>query len=149
MFNTCQRLAHAVLVKTYLNDIFIAWLKFSEDGFYPDKDDCRKFHVCYSGTQSIRWCKEGMIWDETKIGCSVQNNTSCTGGRKKWGRNDGRMMINDECIENQKRFRIPTPCAKICQRELYLSTRCKWIICWSKFVFNLSLVCLGCTTFHT
>ena len=62
---------------------------YSEDGFYPDKDDCRKFHVCYSGTQSIRWCKEGMIWDETKIGCSMQNNTVCTGARKKWGRNEG------------------------------------------------------------
>ncbi|CAF3864024.1 unnamed protein product [Rotaria magnacalcarata] len=56
----------------------------AEDGFYPDKDDCRKFHVCYSGTQSVRWCKEGMLWDEIKIGCGMQNVTVCSGGRKTW-----------------------------------------------------------------
>ncbi|CAF2947672.1 unnamed protein product [Rotaria sp. Silwood2] len=60
----------------------------SDDGFFPDKDDCRKFHVCYSGTQSVRWCKEGMLWDEIKIGCSMQNITKCTGGRKKWTRDE-------------------------------------------------------------
>jgi hypothetical protein len=66
-----------------------------DDGFYPDKEDCRKFHVCYSGTQSIRWCKEGMLWDETKIGCNTQNSTICTGGRKKWGRNEGLILIKN------------------------------------------------------
>jgi hypothetical protein len=66
-----------------------------DDGFYPDKEDCRKFHVCYSGTQSIRWCKEGMLWDETKIGCNMQNSTICTGGRKKWGRNEGLILIKN------------------------------------------------------
>ncbi|CAF0885813.1 unnamed protein product [Adineta ricciae] len=56
----------------------------TEDGFFPDKEDCRKFHVCSNGIQSIRRCKEGMLWDETKIGCNMQNSTMCTGGRKKW-----------------------------------------------------------------
>ncbi|UJR09680.1 hypothetical protein I4U23_013914 [Adineta vaga] len=56
----------------------------SEDGFFPDKDDCRKFHVCFSGTQSVRRCKEGMLWDAMKIGCSMQNMTICADGRKKW-----------------------------------------------------------------
>jgi len=79
--------------------------KILEDGFYPDKDDCRKFHVCYSGTQSIRWCKEGMIWDETKIGCSVQNNTLCIGGRKKWGQNEGRILFDNSTNEKFSVFR--------------------------------------------
>ncbi|CAF3190548.1 unnamed protein product [Rotaria socialis] len=57
----------------------------SDDGFYADRDDCRKFHVCYGGTQSVRWCKDGMLWDEIKIGCSAQSITSCIGGRRKWG----------------------------------------------------------------
>ncbi|CAF3842460.1 unnamed protein product [Rotaria sordida] len=60
----------------------------TDDGFFPDKDDCRKFHVCYSGTQSVRWCKEGMLWDEIKIGCGMQNITKCTGDRKKWIRDE-------------------------------------------------------------
>ncbi|CAF1128570.1 unnamed protein product [Adineta ricciae] len=60
----------------------------TEDGFFADRDDCRKFHVCYGGTQSVRWCKNGMLWDESKIGCSVQSTTSCIGGRKKWGQDE-------------------------------------------------------------
>ncbi|CAF0736401.1 unnamed protein product [Adineta steineri] len=60
----------------------------TDDGFFADRDDCRKFHVCYGGTQSVRWCKNGMLWDETKIGCSLQSSTSCIGGRKKWGQEE-------------------------------------------------------------
>lgn len=70
---------------------FSFFSKILDDGFYPDRDDCRKFHVCYSGTQSIRWCKDGMLWDETKIGCSPQNSTLCTGNRKKWSRHEGKI----------------------------------------------------------
>ena len=64
-----------------------------EDGFFADRDDCRKFHVCYGGTQSVRWCKNGMLWDESKIGCSAQGVTSCIGSRKKWGQDEGRILI--------------------------------------------------------
>jgi len=44
-----------------------------------------------------------MIWDETKIGCSMQNNTLCTGDRKKWGRNEGNSNLSNsiwKSIEN-------------------------------------------------
>jgi len=83
-------LVHVVPVDSFvISQQLYEILQNLDDGFFPDKDDCRKFHVCYGGTQSIRWCKDGMIWDETKIGCSMQNNTLCTGGRKKWGRNEG------------------------------------------------------------
>jgi hypothetical protein len=88
--------------------------KILEDGFYPDRDDCRKFHVCYSGTQSIRWCKEGMLWDETKIGCSAQNNTSCTGNRKKWGRSEGIILLNNQKKKkNSLKFRYNISVIKI------------------------------------
>lgn len=75
------------------------WLDV-EDGFFADRDDCRKFHVCYGGTQSIRWCKDGMLWDETKIGCSPQSSIACVGGRKKWGYDEGRLiLISDEEVQ--------------------------------------------------
>ncbi len=72
---------------------FIISQKNLENGFYPDRDDCRKFHVCYGGTQSVRWCKDGMLWDETKIGCSSQASTACIGGRKKWGQGEGNDLL--------------------------------------------------------
>jgi hypothetical protein len=87
-----------------------------DDGFYPDKEDCRKFHVCYSGTQSIRWCKEGMLWDETKIGCNMQNSTICTGGRKKWGRNEGLILIKNFKKGEEFKFRCSGSWIKISER---------------------------------
>ena len=73
------------------------------DGFYPDREDCRKFHVCFNGIQSIRWCKDGMLWDENKIGCSSQNQTQCPNARKKWGRNEGRAP----CERERERKKMP------------------------------------------
>ena len=91
-FNICLMLVHVVPVKNInLNNYFIRlnFLKTLADGFFADRDDCRKFHVCYGGTQSVRWCKDGMLWDETKIGCSLQSITPCIGGRKKWTYDQG------------------------------------------------------------
>lgn len=34
-----------------------------------------------------------MLWDEVKIGCSTQSNTPCTGGRKKWGSDEGIAIV--------------------------------------------------------
>jgi hypothetical protein len=31
-----------------------------------------------------------MLWDEIKIGCSLQSTTPCIGGRKKWGQDEGK-----------------------------------------------------------
>jgi hypothetical protein len=45
-----------------------------------------------------------MLWDETKIGCSMQNNTLCTGGRKKWGRNEGLSILNNEKTKRKEEF---------------------------------------------
>ena len=91
---TCRKWArHApVGVDCLLSDDRSIGFSLSADGFYPDREDCRKFHVCFNGIQSIRWCKDGMLWDENKIGCSSQNQTQCPNGRKKWGRNEGRAV---------------------------------------------------------
>lgn len=90
-FNLCLKLVHVVQVIVQRDKIkrLFQNVSYSDDGFYADRDDCRKFHVCYGGTQSVRWCKEGMLWDETKIGCSLQSITPCIGSRKKWGRDEG------------------------------------------------------------
>ncbi|CAF3963307.1 unnamed protein product [Adineta steineri] len=74
--------------KLFIDSRFLFNPQVLDDGFFPDKNDCRKFHVCYGGIQSIRRCKEGMLWDETKIGCNMQNITICTGGRQKWKQDD-------------------------------------------------------------
>jgi hypothetical protein len=37
--------------------------------------------------------KDGMLWDETKIGCSSQSSTACIGGRKKWGYDEGNSLL--------------------------------------------------------
>lgn len=89
MFVICLKLVHVVMVRLTVEPIDIIF-NVIEDGFFADRDDCRKFHVCYGGTQSVRWCKDGMLWDETKIGCSSQGTTACIGGRKKWGPDQGR-----------------------------------------------------------
>ncbi len=90
-FTICRKWVHVVPVKINIRSFMINHLfEILDDGFFADRDDCRKFHVCYGGTQSVRWCKDGMLWDETKIGCSSQSSTICIGGRKKWGHYEGR-----------------------------------------------------------
>ncbi len=37
--------------------------------------------------------KDGMLWDETKIGYSSQSSTACIGGRKKWGYEEGNSLL--------------------------------------------------------
>jgi hypothetical protein len=42
-----------------------------------------------------------MLWDETKIGCSLQKSTSCVGSRKKWSQNEGNAFLEMISIKNQ------------------------------------------------
>lgn len=35
-----------------------------------------------------------MLWDEVKLGCGMQNVTTCSGGRKTWTRDEGKNNCN-------------------------------------------------------
>ncbi|UJR08864.1 hypothetical protein I4U23_013119 [Adineta vaga] len=54
------------------------------DGYFPDRQNCRIYHICTSGVDTASVCAEGTAWDPVKKNCGWENTVECTKGLRKW-----------------------------------------------------------------
>jgi hypothetical protein len=54
------------------------------DGYYPDRQNCRIYHICTSGVDTAAVCGEGTAWDPIKKNCGWENTVECKKGLRKW-----------------------------------------------------------------
>ncbi|CAF3908763.1 unnamed protein product [Rotaria sp. Silwood2] len=54
------------------------------DGYYPDRENCRIYHICTSGVDTAAVCGEGTSWDPVKKNCNWENTVQCKKGLRKW-----------------------------------------------------------------
>lgn len=54
------------------------------DGYYPDRKNCRIYHICTSGVDTAAVCGEGTSWDPAKKTCNWENTVQCKKGLRKW-----------------------------------------------------------------
>ena len=54
------------------------------DGYFPDRHNCRVYHICTSGVDTISVCAEGTSWDPEKKNCAWENTVECRKGLRKW-----------------------------------------------------------------
>lgn len=54
------------------------------DGYYPDRQNCRIYHICTSGVDTAAVCGEGTAWDPVKKNCGWENTVQCKKGLRKW-----------------------------------------------------------------
>lgn len=57
---------------------------FSADGYFPDRQNCRVYHICTSGVDTAAVCAEGTAWDPIKKNCGWENTVECKKGLRKW-----------------------------------------------------------------
>lgn len=54
--------------------------KCEGDGYYSDKDDCKKFYRCNMGRESEFTCGDGTAWDQNTLACTHEDmNEACEG----------------------------------------------------------------------
>ena len=56
----------------------------SADGYFPDRHNCRIYHICTSGVDTASVCAEGTSWDPIKRNCGWENTVECKKGMRKW-----------------------------------------------------------------
>ncbi|CAF1232884.1 unnamed protein product [Adineta ricciae] len=49
------------------------------DGSYPNEEYCNVYHVCESGSDSIRQCPNQLFWDNEQQKCEWSNKVHCSG----------------------------------------------------------------------
>ncbi|CAF4383933.1 unnamed protein product, partial [Rotaria magnacalcarata] len=54
------------------------------DGYFPDRQNCRIYHICTSGVDTASVCGEGTAWDPAKKNCNWENTVECKKGLRKW-----------------------------------------------------------------
>ncbi|CAF1245111.1 unnamed protein product [Rotaria sordida] len=54
------------------------------DGYFPDRENCRIYHICTSGVDTAAVCGEGTSWDPVKKNCNWENTVQCKKGLRKW-----------------------------------------------------------------
>ncbi|CAF1617649.1 unnamed protein product [Adineta ricciae] len=54
------------------------------DGYYPDRQNCRVYHICTSGVDTPSVCGEGTVWDPVKKNCNWENTVQCKKGLRRW-----------------------------------------------------------------
>ncbi|CAF1162602.1 unnamed protein product [Adineta ricciae] len=54
------------------------------DGYFPDRQNCRVYHICTSGVDTAAVCAEGTAWDPVKKNCGWENTVECKKGLRKW-----------------------------------------------------------------
>ncbi|UJR37385.1 hypothetical protein I4U23_030091 [Adineta vaga] len=54
------------------------------DGYYPDRQNCRIYHICTSGVDTASVCGEGTVWDPVKKNCNWENTVQCKKGLRRW-----------------------------------------------------------------
>ncbi|CAF1042460.1 unnamed protein product [Adineta steineri] len=54
------------------------------DGYYPDRQNCRIYHICTSGVDTAAVCGEGTVWDPAKKICGWADTIQCKKGLRKW-----------------------------------------------------------------
>ncbi|CAF3393798.1 unnamed protein product [Rotaria socialis] len=54
------------------------------DGYFPDRQNCRIYHICTSGVDTASVCGEGTAWDPVKKNCNWENTVECKKGLRKW-----------------------------------------------------------------
>jgi hypothetical protein len=59
-------------------------LNFLADGYFPDRQNCRIYHICTSGVDTASVCGEGTAWDPIKKNCGWENTVECKKGLRKW-----------------------------------------------------------------
>ncbi len=71
------------------------------DGYFPDRQNCRIYHICTSGVDTAAVCGEGTAWDPIKKNCGWENTVECKKGLRKWdqitdirGGRDKRFVLN-------------------------------------------------------
>jgi hypothetical protein len=63
---------------------FIFETSFLADGYYPDRQNCRIYHICTSGVDTAAVCGDGTAWDPIKKNCGWENTVECKKGLRKW-----------------------------------------------------------------
>ena len=46
---------------------------------YPNEEYCNVYHVCESGSDSIRQCPNQLFWDNEQQKCEWSNKVHCSG----------------------------------------------------------------------
>ncbi len=54
------------------------------DGYYPDRQNCRIYHICTSGVDTASVCGDGTVWDPVKKICNWETTIQCKKGLRKW-----------------------------------------------------------------
>jgi hypothetical protein len=54
------------------------------DGYFPDRHNCRIYHICTSGVDTASVCGEGTAWDPVKKNCGWENTVECKKGLRRW-----------------------------------------------------------------
>ncbi|CAF1230452.1 unnamed protein product, partial [Didymodactylos carnosus] len=54
------------------------------DGYFPDYNNCRIYHMCNGGIGTAVVCGEGTVWDPEKKICGWTNTVECRNGIRKW-----------------------------------------------------------------
>lgn len=54
------------------------------DGYFPDRQNCRVYHICTSGVDTASVCAEGTAWDPIKRNCAWENTVECKKGLRRW-----------------------------------------------------------------
>lgn len=57
---------------------------FLADGYYPDRQNCRVYHICTSGVDTAAVCAEGTAWDPIQRNCVWENTVECKKGLRRW-----------------------------------------------------------------
>ncbi len=70
-------------VKSLFLNIF-EYLVIIADGYYPDRQNCRIYHICTSGVDTASVCGDGTAWDPVKNNCNWENTVQCKKGLRKW-----------------------------------------------------------------
>ncbi|CAF0931993.1 unnamed protein product, partial [Didymodactylos carnosus] len=54
------------------------------DGYFPDYNNCRIYHMCNAGIDTAVVCGEGTAWDPEKKNCGWTDTVECRNGVRKW-----------------------------------------------------------------
>lgn len=54
------------------------------DGYFPDRQNCRIYHICTSGVDTAAVCGEGTAWDPVTKNCNWENTVQCKKGLRRW-----------------------------------------------------------------
>ena len=60
------------------------YLVIVADGYFPDRQNCRIYHICSSGVDTAAVCGDGTSWDPVKNNCNWENSVQCKKGLRKW-----------------------------------------------------------------